>query len=177
MPSRPPLAKGGWGDFVAIAFISGFVFLFAVVAGCNYARMNDQESVRTYEKEIPEMDRETIPVNGGVQILKSANPKELKNPLAFTPESVAQGKQAYNYFCVQCHGPLADGNGTVGQSFAPLPTNLTDLAVQKQGDGDLFSKISLGFNRHPPLASTVSDTDRWATVNYIRSLIKKASSG
>ena len=56
IPPRPPLAKGGWGDLVAIAFISGFAFLFAVLSGCNYARMNDQESVRTYEKEIPEMD-------------------------------------------------------------------------------------------------------------------------
>jgi len=180
MPSRPDydtVPKGGWGDLMAISFISGFVFLFAVVSGCNYARMNDQESVRSYEKEIPEMDQETIPMNGGIQILKNADPKELKNPLSFTPESVAQGKQAYSYFCAQCHGPLADGNGTVGQSFAPLPANLRAPGVQKQSDGELFSKISLGFNRHPPLATTVSEEDRWATVNYIRSLIKKTSSG
>jgi hypothetical protein len=147
-----------------------FFLLFLNLWGCNYARMYDQESVRTYETSVPEMPEGTIPVTDGIQFLIHADPKELKNPLPFSSESVAQGKQAYNYFCVQCHGPLADGNGSVGQSFAPLPANLKDPGVQKQSDGELFVKISLGFRRHPPLASTVSDMDRWATVNYIRSL-------
>jgi len=173
---RPPLSKGGWGDLSAVALTVGLVFLLSAIWGCDYARMNDQESVRTYKKEIPEMPPETIPITGGVQILNSANPKDLKNPFPYTQGSVDQGKEAYFYFCVHCHGPKADGNGTVGQSFAPLPTNLTDLAVQKQGDGELFSKISLGSGRHPPLASTVSEPDRWAVVNYIRSLNKKPSS-
>ena len=136
--------------------------------------MNDQESVRTYEKKIPDMPAEAIPITGGFQTLSSANPKDLKNPLPYTQESVDQGKEVYFYFCVQCHGPKADGNGTVGQSFAPLPANLTDLAVKNQGDGELFSKISLGFSRHPPLASTVSEPDRWAVVNYIRSMKRKS---
>jgi len=170
----PPLQKGGWGDLMAISFTIGFVFLFPVLSGCDYGRMYDQESVRTYKKEIPEMPPETIPVTGGFQNLNSANPKDLKNPLPYSQKSVDQGKEAYFYFCVHCHGPKADGNGTVGQSFAPLPTNLTALDVQKQSDGELFSKISLGFARHPSLASTVSEADRWAVVNYIRSLIKKS---
>jgi len=174
--SRPLLSKGGWGDLSAVALIVGLVFLLSAIWGCDYARMNDQESVRTYKKEIPEMPPETIPMTGGIQILKRTNPKDLKNPLPYAQKSVDQGKGAYLYFCVHCHGPKADGNGTVGQSFAPLPSNLTDFAVQQQDDGELFSKISLGSGRHPPLASTVSEPDRWAVVNYIRSLNKKPSS-
>jgi len=168
--------QGGWGDLRTVSLTLGLALLLSAIWGCDYARMNDQESVRTYKKEIPEMPPETIPITGGVQILNRANPKDLKNPFPYTQESVDQGKEAYFYFCVHCHGPKADGNGTVGQSFAPLPTNLTDLAVQKQDDGELFSKISLGSGRHPPLASTVSEPDRWAVVNYIRSLNKKPSS-
>jgi len=174
IPPCPPLPKGGWGDLRVIALILGLVFLLSGIWGCDYARMNDQESVRTYKKEIPDMPPETIPITGGLQRLTSANPKELKNPLPYTQGSVDQGKEAYFYFCVQCHGPKADGNGTVGQSFAPLPANLRDPRVQKQSDGELFSKISLGFGRHPPLASTVSEPDRWAVVNYIRSLKKNS---
>jgi mono/diheme cytochrome c family protein len=177
IPPRPPLAKGGRGDLNAIALMVGFVYLFLAPSGCDYARMYDQESVRTYKKEIPEMPPEAIPTAGGFQILNSADPKSLKNPLPYTKEAVDQGKEAYFYFCVQCHGPKADGNGTVGQSFAPLPANLTESAVQGQSDGELFSKISLGFGRHPFLASTVSEADRWAVVNYIRSLKKETPKG
>ena len=171
-----PLSKRGWGDLRTISLIVGLALLLSALCGCDYARMNDQESVRTYKKEIPDMPPEAIPTTGGLQRLTSANPKDLKNPLPYTQGSVDQGKEAYSYFCVQCHGLKADGNGTVGQSFAPLPANLRDAGVQKQSDGELFVKITLGFRRHPPLASTVSDEDRWATVNYIRSLNKKPDS-
>ena len=149
-------------------FFFGLLFLF--FCGCNYARMYDQESVRTYETPIPEMPEGTIPIHGGTEPLKKADAKGLRNPLPRNPDSSEQGEEAYKYFCIQCHGPLADGNGAVGQSFAPLPTNLKEKAVQRQTDGELFVKISLGYRRHPPLASTVSEEDRWAVVNFIRGL-------
>ena len=157
-----------------ISLAIGIALLLSPLLGCDYARMNDQESVRTYKKEVPEMDPRTISVDRGYQFLVNAEPKDLKNPLAYTPETVARGKLAYSYFCIQCHGPKADGNGTVGQSFAPLPSDLAAGAVQDQGDGELFAKILLGFGRHPTLYTTVSETDTWALVNYIRSLKKAA---
>ena len=147
-----------------------FSLLFLLFCGCNYARMYDQESVRTYETPLPAMPAGTIPIQGGTGPLKMAAAKDLRNPLPRDPDSVEQGEQAYQYFCLQCHGPLADGNGIVGQSFAPLPTDLKGKAVQSQTDGELFIKISLGFRRHPPLASTVSEEGRWAVVNFIRDL-------
>jgi hypothetical protein len=61
----------------------------------------------------------------------------------------------------------------VGQSFSPLPAALKDLYVQSQADGMLFKKISLGFQRHPPMAYTVSEEDRWALVHFIRTLKTK----
>jgi mono/diheme cytochrome c family protein len=161
----------GFGDRVFRLFFCGFLFLS--LPGCNYARMNDQESVRTYETIMPEMPEGPIPIRGGLERLKKADPAALKNPLPFTSDSWQQGKEVYKYFCIQCHGPQADGNGTVGQSFAPLPSNLKENLVQGQADGELFVKISLGFRRHPPLATTVSEEDRWATIVYIRSLKPK----
>jgi len=156
---------------IRFAFIA---FLVPLSWGCDYARMNDQESVRTYEKKVPEMDSRTIPVDRGYQFLVNAEPKDLKNPLPSTPQIIEQGKLAYSYFCIQCHGPKADGNGTVGQSFAPLPSNLTGGDVQEQSDGELFVKILLGFGRHPMLYTTVSEKDTWAVVNYIRTLKQKS---
>jgi hypothetical protein len=63
----------------------------------------------------------------------------------------------------------------VGQSFAPLPTDLADPRVQAQADGELFAKVSLGYRRHPPLADTVSEPDRWAVIAYVRSLVGQAA--
>ncbi len=155
-------------------FLRIISFLAAcLILGCNYARMNDQEAIKTYKEAVPEMPGGVIPASGGIEILKKANPKDLKNPMPLSLESIDRGKTAYEYFCIQCHGPRADGRGTVGQSFSPLPTNLKDRQVQAQSDGEILVKILLGFKRHPPLATTVSEEDTWAVVNYIRSLKKK----
>ena len=142
-------------------------------AGCDYGRMYDQESVRTYKKEMPPADERTVPVEGGFQALLTADPKNLKNPLPTGARSIDQGKLAYGYFCVHCHGQDADGRGTVGQSFSPLPTDLRSDEVQSQGDGQLYAKIRLGYLRHPRLYTTIAEPDAWAVVDYIRSLAGK----
>lgn len=144
--------------------------LLLIVTGCDYARMTDDEAVNTYGKKMPAMPEHTVPASGGIEELKSSDPKSLVNPVAATPEAVTQGRTAYGYYCIHCHGPAADGNGTVGQSFFPLPTDLRIPAVQQQSDGELFVKISLGFKRCPPQALTVAATSRWAIIVYLRTL-------
>ena len=140
------------------------------ITSCDYARMREQESVRTYEKEMPRPDSRTVPVHNGYQALRAADPKMLKNPRAADPGSINRGKKAYTYFCIQCHGEKLDGMGTVGQSFSPLPTDLLSARVQGQGDGELYMKIRLGFKRHPELYTTISEPDTWAVINYSRHL-------
>ncbi len=152
-------------SFLFLAFLC-----VSITFGCDYARMYDQRSVRTYRKEAPLMDERTMPVEDGFQQLLTADPKTLKNPLPGGAGSVSQGKEAYGYFCIHCHGRAADGNGTVGQSFSPLPADLCSPLVQSQTDGELYAKIRLGYKRHPTLFSTISEHDTWAVVTYIRSL-------
>lgn len=147
-------------------------FVALTLLGCDYGRMKDDEALQTFEAPQPEMHKRVIPITGGIEVLRQSIPDEIKNPLAMSSESVDQGKERYGFYCVQCHGPKADGFGTVGQSFSPLPTDLTGSYVQDQSDGMLFYKISLGFNRHPPLAPTIAVENRWAIINYIRSLGK-----
>jgi mono/diheme cytochrome c family protein len=145
----------------------------AALTACDYGRMREDEAVQTFKTRMPIMPARTIPGAGGIELLRQADPNRLTNPVPNTPESVAEGKQRYVYYCVQCHGPAADGNGTVGQSFAPLPADLGSPAVQQQSDGMLFAKMSLGYLRHPPLWYTVAEEHRWALVNYIRALKKQ----
>lgn len=151
----------------------GIVLALQLLCACDYARMRDDEALQTYQSALPEMPKKTIPVTGGTEILRTSNPDDLKNPVPLTQESVLMGKERYGFYCIQCHGPEAEGYGTVGQSFAPLPTNLKSPVVQDQSDGMLYYKISLGYNRHPPLAETVSPEHRWAIINYMRSLAQQ----
>ncbi len=148
--------------------------LFGILfSGCDYARMKDQESVRTYEAQPPDMPKGTIPVKGGFTVLKASRPESLRNPLPSTREVLEKGRIGYGYFCIMCHGPNLDGNGTVGQSFSPLPTDLKSPYVEQQREGELFYKFSFGFKRQPPLADTVSEEDRWAIIRYVRSVKAK----
>jgi mono/diheme cytochrome c family protein len=149
------------------------MLILLALCGCDYGRMYDQDVVKTYGRKMPEMDGRTIPVQDSFQTLVSADPQRLKNPLPYSKASIDRGAQAYSYYCVHCHGPKADGNGTVGQSFVPLPADLSSRTVQGQSDGELYAKIRLGFKRHPKLFTTVSDAETWAVVMYIRSLREK----
>lgn len=142
----------------------------ALLSGCNYARMTDDEARQTHEVSLPPLPAHTVPVHGGTERVRAADPKSLKRAPVVSPQLVAQGKAVYGQFCVHCHGPQADGNGTVGQSFSPLPADLAGPVVRAKDDGTLFSEVSLGFRRHPPLADTVSEGDRWAVVAWLRTL-------
>jgi mono/diheme cytochrome c family protein len=153
-----------------VASITALVLLLTGIYSCDYARMKEQESLRPYETSMPEMPEKTIPTSGGFEVLRLADPAQLENPVPVTQEVVRQGKEGYNRYCIMCHGPKAQGNGTVGQSFYPLPTNLRGPYVQEQKDGRLFLTVTFGFKRHPPLGYTVAEEDRWAIIHYIRSL-------
>jgi mono/diheme cytochrome c family protein len=137
--------------------------------------MTNDEALQTHEAALPPMPTGTVPTTGGLEAVRRADAKGLRSPFPPSPELQERGRLAYANYCVPCHGPNADGNGTVGQSFAPLPTDLADPRVQEQADGELFAKVSLGFRRHPPLADTVSEADRWAVIAYVRSLAGRAA--
>ena len=94
-----------------------------------------------------------------------------------TEAVVAWGELGYQYYCVQCHGSKYNGDGTVGQSFAPLPTDLRSEYVQQMSDDELFRSISYGMMRHPELAYTVSAEDRWSLIRWIQSLGVREEAG
>lgn len=148
--------------------ILALLTLFVGLWGCDYARMKDDEAVNPYGAVMPDAPKKTVPTAGGVEQLIEAAPDSLINPLPNTPEVIFEGQLRYGYACAQCHGLRADGRGTVGQSFAPLPTDLASRAVRKQSDGQIFVKILLGFKRHPALASTVSQEQAWAVIRFLR---------
>jgi len=164
--------KGRWSRLPGLVLAS--VAFFGILAGCDYGRMKEQESVRTYETQLPEMPSGTIPMEGGVERLLAASPRDLMDPLDGDPRWIERGKEAYGFYCAMCHGPKADGRGTVGQSFYPLPSNLASKDVQELSDGEIFAVMTFGSKRSPPLGYTIAEEERWAIVRFVRSLGDRA---
>ncbi|MBW2148484.1 MAG: c-type cytochrome [Deltaproteobacteria bacterium] len=139
-------------------------------AGCDYARMNDDEGVRLYEQQLPDMPPKIIPVGEGDAAIRFTDPVKLKNPLKATGSVIERGKELYEYFCSQCHGHRGDGNGIVGQHFDPLPSDLRKASIQSHPDSEIFYIISYGKGSQPPLAYTIAQEDRWKIIHYMRTL-------
>jgi len=57
------------------------IIILMTFTGCDYARMYDQDSVKTYGRKMAATDKRAIPVKDGFQILSHTDPAILKNPL------------------------------------------------------------------------------------------------
>ena len=162
-----------------LGVVVSFVLLLAVLALQyidNYAaswRMRETPAVRPHEKPLLLMEDGVVPVSDGEAFLRLTKAKDLKSPMNLHDRAaIESGKELYFTFCAQCHGQNYDGNGTVGQSFAPLPTDLRSEKVQSMLAGKLFKDISYGIpkGRQPSLATTIDITDRWRIIAFVQSL-------
>ena len=138
-----------------------------------YGRMRETPAVKPHEEPLIRTEAGIVPVSGGEAVLRATPGPALKSPLAMDDANViARGKAVYLTFCAQCHGLNFDGNGTVGQSFMPLPTDFRSPAVQSKSAGELFKSVSYGIpgGRQPPLETTIPIDDRWAVVAFVKSM-------
>lgn len=106
--------------------------------------------------------------------------RKQRNPLQPTLQSVADGKQAFSYYCAACHG--LDGQNTgvpfAGRMSPPVPS-LASANVQQYTDGQLKWVIDNGIwpSGMPGSSGTLSDDEIWSIVIYIRHLPKAGSLG
>jgi cytochrome c len=110
----------------------------------------------------------------------SVRGKNAKNPLSFTPENLAAGKEAFSHFCIVCHG--LDGQNT-GVPFAermspPVPS-LASRDVQAYTDGQLKWVIDYGVapSGMPGSREILNDEEIWSIVIYLRHLPPAQSLG
>lgn len=140
-------------------------------------RMWETPAIRPHEEPIPIMAAGIVPFTGGEALTRATGDAELMSPLTSAAAYDAKhAEKAYTAFCSQCHGRNHDGLGTVGQSFAPLPGDLRSKKVQAMSNGTLFKEISYGIpgGRQPALATTISVSDRWQIIAYLKSLGSRA---
>jgi len=97
----------------------------------------------------------------------------MKNPLAGNAASVNKGRTIYKTQCSPCHGDKGKGDGPAAAALTPKPADHTSNALQAESDGSLFYKISEGRKPMPTFKNTLNENQRWAVINYIRTLPKK----
>jgi mono/diheme cytochrome c family protein len=96
----------------------------------------------------------------------------ITNPLKNNAASIDEGKKTYVKLCVVCHGEKGKGDGLGAAALNPKPADHTSDKVQSQSDGAIFWKLTKG---KAPMASyekTLTATQRWQVVNYMRTLKK-----
>jgi mono/diheme cytochrome c family protein len=158
---------------IGIIGFAGYEALMYYDNNFRYGRMRETPAVRPYEEPMLKMETGLVPVSGGETVYRTAAGIDLASPLNRNDSAViARGKAVYLTFCAQCHGYEYDGNGTVGQSFQPLPTDLRSSKVQSTPEGRLFKSISYGVpgGRQPALETTITINDRWHVVAFVKSL-------
>lgn len=120
----------------------------------------------------------------------SLTPPFLETPIAPRPVTsagtVAKGKEVYDANCVQCHGANGQGDGYGAPFLVPTPRDFTSgqfkfrttASGQLPSDDDLFRTISRGANGTgmPPWKYLLSDEDRWALVDYVKTFDSRFAS-
>src|SRR5580658_4401403 len=99
--------------------------------------------------------------------------KNQKNPLPSTPQTLADGKEAFSHYCVACHGMDGQNTGVpfVEHISPPIPS-LASHDVQSYTDGQLKWILDYGISPSgmPGSKGTLSDDELWSIVVFIRHL-------
>lgn len=161
------------GVFVAVVLTIVYTVITLYDSNLKVGRMWETPAVRPHEEKLLIMAPDVLPFNGGEAEYRNVNGEDLISPFKNDDSKVIEsGESLYFTYCAQCHGKYHDGNGTVGQSFYPLPGDLRSTKVQSPPQGVIFKEISYGVpnGRQPPLATTIEVMDRWRIIAYIKSL-------
>lgn len=92
-----------------------------------------------------------------------------RNPVRADAASVRRGGKLYREQCASCHGPTGRGDGPAGRALKPAPADLVAHGAH-HSDGDLAWKIRSGRGAMPGFGTTLTDTQIWDVVNYLRTL-------
>ncbi len=159
--------------FVVAVLTAVYTVITLYDTNLKVGRMWETPAVRPHEQKLLIMKSGVIPFNGGEAEYRNVKGEDLMSPFKNDDSDVIEsGKSLYFTYCAQCHGKYHDGNGTVGQSFQPLPGDLRSAKVQSLPQSTLFQEISYGIpnGRQPALATTIEVTDRWRVIAYVKSL-------
>src|SRR5260370_42499 len=95
------------------------------------------------------------------------------NPVAGNANAPTLGQKLYVSNCMTCHGPSGKGDGPGGAALEKRPADLGARIRSGETDGELFWKISEGRSPMVSWRGSLSETQRWELVNYIKTFAGK----
>jgi hypothetical protein len=157
----------------------GIVGLIAVSAAVHFLyrgpHMEAQINIRPFDAQVPVTPAGTVPVTTQPTVPSAEAAARYVNPLPFTAANAARGKVYYAYYCFFCHGPDGRGDGPVGQSYLPVPSDLRSPRFRSASDGQLLRSMLLGVGHDPVLARTVHPEHWNYLLLYLRQLAAPAT--
>jgi hypothetical protein len=155
--------------------------------GCNvdFERMLDQPKAEPYEASPFFDDGQSMrqPPSGTVPTTRVTGPRELISgrtaagdyvdtlPVTLDAALLDRGEDRFRIFCRTCHGSLGDGRSAVAENMKlRRPPSLHEPRLRSFPPGRLFRVVTEGYGLMPSYAESLSLTDRWAVVAFVRAL-------
>jgi cytochrome c553 len=151
---------------------SGRLIFALLLAGCHQnLTMSDQKKLDEYERSSVFRNGKVlhVPPTGSI-----SREQDLGNVLAEKPPMtlalVERGRERFNIFCSECHGPGGDADGMVVQRGFPRPPSFHEARLVNAPDELFVAVITNGYGAMYSYADRVPPADRWAIAAYIRAL-------
>lgn len=96
-------------------------------------------------------------------------PEERRGRLStfpFTDETRKEGERLYMINCHSCHGDPGKNNYIALQ---PSPGDPATEKIQRNSDGEIFHKVTVGRGQMPSFRSVLTTEEIWKVVSYLRS--------
>nr|NQU89062.1 cytochrome c [Bacteroidota bacterium] len=98
---------------------------------------------------------------------------KMENPYKDDASLLKVGKMLYSKHCKSCHGGKGECDGPKAKQLETYCSDFTSEDFKKQSDGEMYYKSFVGRDEMPNFEKKITDDeDRWAVINYIRSLKK-----
>jgi len=89
---------------------------------------------------------------------------------ALTAALLQRGRERFNIYCAECHGPAGYGDGEIVQRGFPAPPSYHIDRLRQAPPQHFYDVITNGYGAMFSYAQRVAPADRWAIAAYIRAL-------
>jgi len=101
--------------------------------------------------------------------------RELANPFsADDAVALGKGRKLYGVYCVLCHDPGGNGQGTVVRHGMLPPPSMHAVRATQMADGQMFHVLTYGQGNMASYAAQLTREERWQAILYVRELQKES---